>query len=261
MAMNKEYTRLGKLIHFIDDLDDLGGFTGGATALTVIFGTLRKDKSLASDIYTIASSQNDGLGIVALSRILVEDYIYLSYLIRSEDNRQALLKDFDNHPAVESYLSILAMREWGFQFDGSPETAAMLFKAKAKFQVHKDAFLRRKPIKGSINADDYYRTWTKMNLNDVIKKSGIVNSSDRKELQTSKQVYDAGSGVIHHNAFLIWNLSRVGTELISESYPKLGIGVSVSTLAKIIQLAIEVKYSGDDKKYTETLNRLSDILE
>jgi hypothetical protein len=41
----------------------------------------------------------------------------------------------------------------------------------------------------------------------------------------------------------------------------LGVGVSVGTLSKIIQLAIEVKYSNDDEKCAITLNQLSDVLE
>jgi hypothetical protein len=100
-----------------------------------------------------------------------------------------------------------------------------------------------------------------MSLNEVIKKSGIIDSGNRKELQTNKQAYDAGSSIIHHNAFLIWSLSRQGIKLISENYPMLGVGVSVGTLSKIIQLAIEVKYSNDDEKCAITLNQLSDVLE
>jgi hypothetical protein len=160
--MENELIKLSKLIQFIDDLDDLGRFTGKLDVIAVTFGTLRKDRSLASDIYSIASSQTDGLGVVAISRILIEDYIYLSYLIRNEENRDMLLKDFENHPSVELYLSIIAMHEWGFQFDNTKETETTLLKAKMGFEKHKDSFLRYKTAKIPLNTDDYYRTWTKM---------------------------------------------------------------------------------------------------
>ena len=251
-------SKLQNLIEFAESIDDLEKFSNGSSFLSVVIGTLRKDLAIAHDIQTLTNSQSSGLSTIALCRILIEDYIHLSYLINNEEERDVLLKNFNDHPSVDGYLLSLTLQDLGVEFTQIEiDTYA---KIKLRFDKHKSPFLRFGSESKKINPDDYFRTWTKENLNSLIKKSGIIDDGQKNELRTLMQVYDTGSSVIHHNAFLIWNLSRVNLELVAETFPGMSLTLGVSTFAKILRIALAAKYENDDNTHLEKLNELNEII-
>jgi hypothetical protein len=232
--------------------------------LSVALGTLRKDRSIAVDITQITSANNDGLGALALSRILIEDYLHLLFLDSDRAELPRRLDDFNNHPHIEHYSSMQAMNEWGFDF-GDPRVAkAILDQVNKGFEQHKHKFLRRKHPKESFDADDYFRTWTKISLNELITKSGIPSDAgDKKSLQFMTQTYDTASTIIHHNAFIIWFLANQGTKMLKSEYPDLALTISFISLSRTINLVIKIARdeAKDGNMYDVEQTRLADIME
>lgn len=90
---------IDELIKFIDRYDTFGNRDRDMSLLSVAVGTLRKDRSLAKDILSITSG-GDGLGSIALSRIITEDYLHLLYLNRNQDSLEENMDKFNTHPHI-----------------------------------------------------------------------------------------------------------------------------------------------------------------
>jgi len=196
--------------------------------------------------------------MIALCRILIEDYIHLSYLLNSPETPKKLLANINNHPKIEAYLKAYTVQEWGI--DLTEEQVETLAKAKIGFEETKGEFLRYSKESEQFNPNDYYRTWTKKPLDTVIKESGISAEGNKSELGLVKQMYDVGSDIIHHNAYFIWQLSRENLELIAGALPEASAAIAISTLAKIVNLALSVKYNDDKESYALKLDKLANIL-
>lgn len=262
--MNEKQTHLSKLLQFIDDLDTFGAQSRQMSLFSVAVGTLRKDRSIAADILNITAPNSDGLGALALSRILIEDYLHLAFLDSDHAQLVERLDNFNTHPHVEHYSSIQAMKAWGFDF-GDPNKAEFLIrKATEGFILHKDKFQRHKHVKEPFDPDDYYRTWTKSSLNDLITQSGVPNDiAGKKSLHFMTETYGTASTIIHHNAFIIWFLASQDIKLLHDEYPGLALTISFISLNRIINLVIKIARdeAGDDKRYEAEETRLVEILE
>jgi hypothetical protein len=77
MTKVDKQAQLKELIQLIDDFDTFGSQSRQMSLFSVAIGTLRKDRSIAADILDVTNPSNDGLGALALSRILIEDYLHL----------------------------------------------------------------------------------------------------------------------------------------------------------------------------------------
>jgi hypothetical protein len=239
--MTNHEIQLEKLLRLINRFDAFGDQSRSMSLFSVAIGTLRKDRSIASDILTLTTSLSTGLGALALSRILIEDYLHLRLLDSDPAELPQRLDDFNNHPHIDHYWTIQAMREWGFDFSDNDEVKATMASVEKAFARHKDRFLRKGHGKEPFKADDYYRTWTGLTLNDLITKSGLpTEDGDKKALKFMTETYDAGSTVIHHNAFIIWFLASQGFDMFSANYPELAVEVSFIVLNGLMNLMLKI---------------------
>ncbi len=262
--MGERQNQLTQLIQLIDDFDTFGKQSKQMSLLSVAVGTLRKDRSIATDIVSITSTNSDGLGALALSRILIEDYLHLLYLDSDHSELPQRLDDFNSHPHIEHYSSIQTMNDWGFDLGNPEEVKTILDQVNKGFEQHKHKFLRRKHAREPFDADDYFRTWTKVSLNELITKAGIPSEAgDKKNLQFMTQTYDTASAIIHHNAFIIWFLANQGTKLLRDEYPDLALTISFISLSRTLNLVIKIARdeAQDDTKYGAEQTRLADVME
>lgn len=259
--MIKTAEKLSKIIQLVDEFDTFGKLDRDMSLFSVAIGTLRKDRSLAADILKIAGNDSDGLGAIALSRILSEDYLHLLYLNANQEDLAENIENFNTHPHIEHYSSIRAMKEWGFDFSG--QDAERVIKATTNaFAAYKDRFQRRKPKEGGFDPDDYYRTWTKLSLNDLIKNSGLSSTTaGKKRLKFITETYDNASSVVHHNSFVVWLLANQGAAIFSGEYPELALTVSVIVFNQMVDLVLEIAQPriGEEQR-AQYLNRLADML-
>ena len=228
---------------------------------SVAIGTLRKDQSLAQDILSIAST-GDGLGSMALSRIITEDYLHLLYLKHNEDNLEENIDKFSTHPHIQNYISLQLVKEVGIPID-SPEAKQIVAQIIAEFENHKAKFLRRRES-STFNPDDYYRTWTGISLDNLIKKTGLADTEDgKKSLKFTTETYDMASSAIHHNSLLIWLFAAQEKELFLDEYPDLSMHIVFTTLNRLITLVIEIEQSTtkNEERHGVLLNELADIMD
>lgn len=112
--MEIQQAKLVRLIQLIDDFDTFGKLKRDMSLFSVAIGTLRKDKSLAADIIRVTNEDSDGLGAMALTRILIEDYLHLMFLNQNQADLTQNIENFNAHPHMQHYASLQAMKEWGF---------------------------------------------------------------------------------------------------------------------------------------------------
>jgi len=194
--------------------------------------------------------------------VLIEDYLHLRLLHSDPAKLSMRLADFEVHPHIDHYWTIEAMKEWGFEFGSSQDVKKMLHEIDQAFKSHGSRFLRKGRVKDSRIADDYYRTWTKLTLNQLISMSGLPQEGDKKSLRFMLDTYDQGSAIIHHNAFTIWFLATQKTEMMSKSYPSLAVDLSFIMLSKIMEIVIKIARAEEDNlsKYQSEEARLLDIM-
>jgi hypothetical protein len=253
---------IAELIGFIDRYDTFKDRDRDLSFFSVALGTLRKDQLLAQDILTLSSSGSEGIGTMALSRIMTEDYLHLLYLNHNQDNLESNIDRFNTHPYIQHYIAIQMLKELGFRLD-SPEEKKMIAQASAEFETHGAKFLRRKKS-STFNSDDYSRTWTGIGLDSLIKKTGLTSTDgDMKSLKFMTETYDMASSVIHHNSFLIWLFATQDREIFLNEYPEFSQRIVFITLNKLIALVFEIEQtvSKDEKKQARLLNELTDIME
>lgn len=264
MTINEKLTQLKNLVKLINDFDTFGSQDRKKTLFAVAIGTLRKDGSIAADIVNLTNASGDGLGALALSRILIEDYLHLLFLDSDPGQLQQRLDDFNTHPRIEHYSSLHAMQAWGFDF-GDPKVAEFIFRQVTEgFDLHKHRFLRKKRAKEPFDPDDYYRTWTKTSLDGLISESGIPDDiAGKKSLQFMTETYNTASTIIHHNAFIIWFLANQDMKLLRDEYPDLALTISFISLTRLLTLVIKVSRveTGDVSSHEAEENRLADIVE
>ena len=251
-----------ELTQLIDGFDKFGPQSKEMSLFSVAIGTLRKDRSIAGDIMQITARPNGGLGVTALTRILIEDYLHILFLDEDRPSLTEHLEDFNLHPHIDHYVSIQAMKAWGFQFEkGDEETLAKIEEA---FEKNKARFLRRKQAKDPFDPEDYYRTWTKLGLLELIAKTGLPkDESMAKSLHYINETYNHGSTIIHHNAFIIWLLASQGSSIFSQGFPGVALDVSLITLSRTYNLCLKIagEEAGDVNKYAEELTQLADVME
>lgn len=255
-------TKLSKLIQLVDEFDNFGKLDRDMSLFSVAIGTLRKDKSLVADIIKTTDDSSDGLGAIVLSRILTEDYLHLLFLNANQDDLIENIENFNLHPHIENYSSLQAMKEWGFDFSKEDEAERIINESSTAFEANKARFLRRKAKEGTFNADDYYRTWTKLSLNDLIKNTGLADTDEgRHSLKFMTETYDNASTIVHHNSLAIWLLASQGDKIFSDEYPELALTVSRIVFSQIIKLALEIAEPKiGEEKLAEYTTRLADIL-
>jgi hypothetical protein len=262
--MNEKQTQLNQLLQLIDDFDTFGNQSRKMSLFSVAIGTLRKDRSIAADILNLTTKDSDGLGALALCRIIIEDYLHLLFLDSDHNQLDERLDNFNVHPNIENYSSIQAMKARGFDF-GDPKAAEFVIEqATAGFTQHKDKFQRRKHVKEPFDPDDYYRTWTKLSLDDLITQSGIPDDpAGKMSLKFMVETYGAASTIIHHDAFIIWFLASQGIEILHDSYPDLALTITFISLSRTINLVIKISRDADDNiaKHHSEEARLVDIME
>lgn len=249
------------LINFIDRYDTFGNRNRDMSLFSVAIGTLRKDQSLAGDILNIAST-GDGLGSMALSRIITEDYLHLLYLSRNQDSLEENIDKFNTHPHIQHYISLQLVKEVGIPLDSS-EAKRMVAQITAEFEKHKAKFLRRREST-TFNPDDYYRTWTGTSLDNLIKKTNLASTEEgKKSLQFMTETYDMASSVIHHNSFLIWLFATQDKEVFLDEYSDFSLHVVFTTLNRLIALVIEIEQTEakNEDKQAALLNELADLME
>lgn len=251
-----------ELTQLIDNFDKFGQQSKKMSLFSVALGTLRKDRSIAQDIIQITGTTNGGLGATALTRILIEDYLNLLFL---DDDRPGLaehLEDFNSHPSIDHYASVQAMKTWGYKF--TKEDEALLPKMEEAFEKNKARFLRRKQAKEPFDPEDYYRTWTKIGLVELIAKTSLSNdAANAKTLHFINEVYNHGSTVIHHNAFIIWLLANQGPNIFSHGFPGVALDASLIALSRTYNLCIKIagEEAGDVNKYAGEMTQLADVME
>lgn len=260
--MKNEHAVLVELTQLIDGFDKFGSLEKKMSLFSVAIGTLRKDRSIAQDIIKITSSPNGGLGAMALTRILVEDYLHLLFLEVNRADLEERLADFNSHPHIDHYVSVQAMREWGFKFeDADKDTLAQIDQA---FESYKARFLRHRKAKEPFDPDDYYRTWTKLRLTDLIAKTGLpTDKAAIKSFRFINETYNNGSTIIHHNAFVIWLLANQGPSIFSHGYPGVALTVATITLSRTYNLCIKIagEEAGDSTRYVNEITQLADTIE
>lgn len=261
--MTKTAEKLSKIIQLVDEFDNFGKLDRGMSLFSAAIGTLRKDRSIAYDILKITGSDSDGIGAIALSRILSEDYLHLLFLSVDEDGLADKMQDFNTHPHVENYSSIQAMKSWGFDFS-DPDAVRVVNAATEAFEANKDRFLRpRRTANGNeFDPDDYYRTWTKLSLNDLIKSTKLSETEDGKQhLLFMTETYDKASSVIHHNSLVVWLLATQGAKIFSDEHPDLALTVSVIVFSQMVKLVLEIAQPTiGDERCAEYMTRLADVL-
>ncbi len=62
VLMSERQNQLNKLIQLIDDFDTFGRQSKQMSLFAVAIGTLRKDRSIATDIASLTATNSDGLG-------------------------------------------------------------------------------------------------------------------------------------------------------------------------------------------------------
>ncbi len=188
--------------------------------------------------------------------------MHLLFLDSDHSELAQRLDDFNTHPHIEHYSSIQAMKAWGFDL-GDLNAEDMLRKIADSFTLHKDRFQRHKRTKEPYDPDDYWRTWTKVSLNELIIQSGIANdAAGKKSLHFMTETYDAASKIIHHNAFIIWFLANQDLKLLRDEYPDLALTISFISLSRTTNLVIKIARdeSKDDTMYEIEQTRLADIM-
>lgn len=262
--MDNHKETITQLVNFIDKFDTYGNLKRDMSLFSITIGTLRKDRSIALDILRNTTPECDGLGAIALSRILIEDYLHLIYLNDNPSDSEDNIDKFIIHPKIENYLSIKSMESWGFEIENTQENKAMIEDIKNEFNKNKNKFLRRRESDNGFDADDYYRTWTCISLDKLISKLDLTKTNDgRKSLKYMTEMYSLGSNVIHHNSFLIWQLACQNKKLITDGYSDIALNVTFDILSKLINLTIDISQtiSKDEKLHAQLLNELVDIME
>lgn len=260
--MDNQQTKLIQLIKLIDDFDTFKNLERDMSLFSVAIGTLRKDRSLALDITKITDGNSDGLGAMALSRVLIEDYFHLMFLNENQDGLIQQIENFNAHPTIQHYTSLQAMKEWGFSLD-TQEDKDLITKVSAEFEKNKNKFLRSNPPKDPFNPDDYYRTWTKISLDKLIAKSGLTSTTtSKRSLKYLTEMYNTGSQIIHHDSFIIWLLASQDKSVLSNNYPGFALSISVITMSRIINLVFQISQPiiNNDEQYAQLLNKLTDIM-
>jgi Family of unknown function (DUF5677) len=258
--MNPDLTR--RLIALADEFDNFGKLDRKMKLFAVAIGTLRKDREIAEDIVVLNENNQSGMGAMGLSRILVEDYFNLRYLNNNSEALDKNLDLFNSHPNVDHYGSMKSMLEWGYPFS---EEEKLSFPAiDEAFQENKDKFLRPGKKHEPYNRENYYRTWSKLSLEDLISKSGFADE-DQSTAHFLSENYNTGSSMIHHNAFNIWYLATQGrdTELADEGYKDISSRVTFAVLNRLLNLAIDIfsKETGDEKTALYYILELEKILD
>ena len=249
-------------LDLIDRYDTFGKRNRDMSLFSIALGTLRKDRSLTKDILTLNSNESEGLGTMALSRIITEDYLHLLYLNYNQDKLETNIDRFNTHPHIQHYIGIQMLKELGFNLDGLQEKA-LVARITAEFNTHKAKFLRHKESV-TFDPDDYFRTWTGASLDNLIKQSGLTSTdADKKSLRFMTETYDLASSVIHHNSFLIWLFATQDKELFLDEYPEFSLRIVFIVLNKLIALVMEIEQtiSKDEEKQAALLNELADIME
>lgn len=260
--MTQIATKLRQMIELVDEFDAFEKLDRDMSLFSVAIGTLRKDKSLVADIIKITDGDSDGLGAIALSRILTEDYLHLLFLNANQDDLTENIENFNLHPHIENYSSLQAMKDWGFDFSEENDVERVVKESSAAFEANKARFLRRKAKEDTFNPDDYYRTWTKLSLNDLIKKTGLPDTDEgRHSLKFMTETYDNASTIVHHNSLAIWLLAGQGDKIFSDEYPELALTVSRIVFSQTVKLALEIAEPKiGEEKLAEYMTRLADIL-
>lgn len=262
--MNNHKEIITQLVNFIDKFDTYGNLKRDMSLFSITIGTLRKDRSIALDILKNTTPECDGLGAIALSRILIEDYLHLVYLNDNSDDSKENIDRFNIHPKIENYLSLKSMENWGFEIENTLENKVMIEDIKNEFNKNKNKFLRRKESDNGFDADDYYRTWTCTGLDKLISKTDLTKTDNgRKSLKYMTEMYSFGSNVIHHNSFLIWLLACQDKRLITDEYSDIALNVTFNILSNLINLTIEISQTirKDEKIHGQLLDELADIME
>ncbi|OGL22446.1 hypothetical protein A2707_03930 [Candidatus Saccharibacteria bacterium RIFCSPHIGHO2_01_FULL_45_15] len=251
-----------KLILLIDEFDSFGKLDRNMPLFAIAIGTLRKDREIAEDIVVLNENSRSGMGALGLSRILTEDYFNLRYLNNNPDLIEENLDLFNSHPTVDHYGSMKSMLNWGYPF--SKEEALIFPSIEAGFEKNKEKFLRRGKSHEPYKQDNYYRTWTRLGLEDLISKSGFEDE-DLKTLHFLNENYNTGSTIIHHNAFNIWYLATQGrgTELAEEGYRDISARVTFIVLNRILNLVINIfsKETKDEETALHFTLKLEKILD
>lgn len=246
-----------KLIVLIDEFDSFGTLDRKVPLLGIAIGTLRKDRDIAHDIVELNENSHSGLGSMALARILIEDYFNLRFLNYDKDNLDSNIDLFNTHPSIDHYGSMRSMLNWGYPFG---EDEKLIFpQIEAGFEKNKDKFLRRGKKHDPYVQDNYYRTWNKMSLEELISKSGFVEE-DLRTLHFLNEHYNTGSSVIHHNAFNIWFLATQGrdNDLINQGYREISIRVTFDVLQRLLNLVINI-YSSETKNEESALHFILEL--
>lgn len=246
-----------KLILLIDAFDSFGKLDRKMPLFAIAIGTLRKDREVAEDIVVLNENNRSGMGALGLSRILTEDYFNLRYLNNNPNSLEENLDLFNSHPTVDHYGSMKSMLEWGYPF--SNEEALLFLSIQAGFEKNKNKFLRQGKSHKPYKQDNYYRTWTKLGLEDLISKSGFADE-DPKTLHFLNENYNLGSTMIHHNAFNIWYLATQGrgTELAEEGYKDISARVTFIVMNRILNLVINI-YSNETKNEEVALHFILEL--
>jgi len=231
---------LNGLINLIDELDHFGQMGRELSLTSIAIGTLRKDKEIAKDISKLVELETSGYGALALSRIITEDYLHLLFLNNSGDKLAQNIQNFNSHPIIDHYSSMKAMLSWGYPF--TDQERAIFPQIEEGFEANKDNFLRHGRTHDPFDADSYYRTWTKLNLDALIAKTGLVEDDESRSLHFIKETYGSASTVIHNNAAIIWNFVNAGSDIesIDEGWLSVANSVSYTNLSKLIHLTLNI---------------------
>ncbi len=260
--MDDPKRKLEQLIEFAIEFDTFGVLEKSLTLNSVAIGTLRKDISIAKDLNSISEATSDGLGSLALSRILIEDYLHLLFLSKTE-NLEEQIENFNAHPRISHYISLQAMQEYGFDFLETKESKVLMDQVIAGFAESKHRFLRRAES-DTFNPDDYYRTWTKLSLDSLIQSTGLTDTDQgNKRLKFIVETYDTASSVIHHDSFIIWLAATQGIAILGDEYPELALTIAATVFSQMLKLVMETTNSANEDKQllTQQINILADILE
>lgn len=251
-----------ELIELIDRFDNLGKLDRKLPLFAIAIGTLRKDRQIGDDIFALLAGQKSGFGALALSRILVEDYFYLRYLAFNPDRLSENLELFNSHPNIDHYASMKSMKTWGYKF--SEEEASVIPSLEQGFETVKDKFLRPGKQHEPYDADNYFRTWTRLNLDSVIAKCHF-DEEDQSTIHFLNENYNFASSLIHHNAFNIWFLATQGgnSALTNSGYNDIAYRVTFIVLNRQLKLVLDIygKEEENQSRALEYLLKLEKILD
>lgn len=245
--MQRDVTKLQELLRIIDEFDNFGQMPRDMSLFSVAVRTLRKDKSISTDIVSLINANSNGMGTIALSRILIEDYLHMLFLKDNPDKLTENIKNFNLHPYIEHYASLQAMRDWGIDLSDN-EATRVTAAVEMAFEANKSRFLRpHRPTSGTFDPDDYYRTWTKFNLDNLVKSTSLTETpAGLKTLKFITEAYGTASTIVHHNSFNIWLLSSQDGTLAREVYSEIAIMISEIVLGRIINVALGIAPSEED---------------